>query len=468
MTRRPLGLTVSVLVVAVTALVLTVAVLSASGRDTGVRATLIKGTSSKPNILFIVTDDQRSANTLDVMPYTRHYFKSQGVYFPNAVATDPSCCPSRASIFSGRYNHNNGVHQNTEPQNLDQNHTLQHYLQQNGYQTAIYGKFLNDWVTDFLGNPPYWDKWAIFDAGYTNPYVNDQGNQGPVPEYSTTYVADKAVSFLKDSAADPSRPWFLYVAPFPPHSPEIPESKYQNAAVPAFQPNPASWEADRSDKPPWVQALNANQTNVLNERIAQYKTLYSADDLVRRVMKTLDRTGQSQNTLAVFMSDNGWMWGEHALQGKGKPYLDSVDIPFYVRWPGHATAGATDERLAANIDLAPTALDVAGATPDIPMDGKSLFSSASINRSHILTEFWSDPAVQAPDWFAEITPAYHYIETYDPDRTTVTFREYYDLANDPYELTNLLQDGNPNNDPPVYPLSAQVNTDKVCSGASCP
>jgi arylsulfatase A-like enzyme len=454
-------------------LTVTVSVLLAAGvaaslsSGDGGATTLKNGNSTEPNILFIVTDDQRPTDTLDVMPYTRRYFKSQGVYFPNAVATDPECCPSRAGIFSGRYNHTNGVQHNESPDGFNQTLTLQHYLQRDGYETGIFGKFLNFWITDGLGDPLYFDKWSIFDAGYSPTTINDQGTIKGLYQYSTNYVKDKAVDFIKQAEGNDARPWFLYVAPFAPHSPSTAESKYLNAAVPPFQSNPASFEADRSDKPPWVQGITVNQTNVLNERIDQLRTLYSADDLVRSVMETVQQEGEDRDTLAFFISDNGWMWGEHGLKGKGKPYLHSIGIPFYVRWPGHAAGGATDSRLVANIDMAPTALDAAGLTPDAPMDGKSLFD-ANHPRSRILTEFWTDPAVQAPDWASLLTPNYQYIETYASDRTTITFREYYNLQNDPWELTNLLSDGDPLNDPPTYPLSAQLAADQRCAGATCP
>ena len=113
-----------------------------------------------PNILFIVTDDQELQGTMAVMPSTAKWFKNGdsgsgitgGTEFANGSVTTPLCCPSRASIFSGRYAHNHGVHKITEPQNLDQSTTLQRYLQQAGYRTGIFGKFLNDW--DVTGQPP--------------------------------------------------------------------------------------------------------------------------------------------------------------------------------------------------------------------------------------------------------------------------------------------------------------------------
>jgi arylsulfatase A-like enzyme len=190
----------------------------------------------------------------------------------------------------------------------------------------------------------------------------------------------------------------------------------------------------------------------------------SVDDMVDTVFQTLDADGETQDTLAIFISDNGFAWGEHGLRAKGSPYTDSVKVPLYLRWPGHVAAGATDSRFAANIDLAPTVLDATGLAGDIPMDGGSLLDPQQ-QRTRLLTEFYRD---QEP-WASLRTSGAHYIEYYlPPDFQRVSHREYYDLTSDPYELTNLLGDGDTGNDPNVAPLAAQLAEDRVCSGAECP
>jgi arylsulfatase A-like enzyme len=138
-----------------------------------------------------------------------------------------------------------------------------------------------------------------------------------------------------------------------------------------------------------------------------------------------------------------------------------------MRWPGHVTAGATDDRMSGNIDMAPTALAAAGVTPPAEMDGRNLLDN-TWNRDRILTEFNFQGDV--PTWASLLTRTSQYIETYrkDADLYSPTFREYYDLTNDPYELNNLLADGNPANDPPVPALQAQVAEDRTCAGSNCP
>jgi arylsulfatase A-like enzyme len=189
--------------------------------------------------------------------------------------------------------------------------------------------------------------------------------------------------------------------------------------------------------------------------------------MVDTVFQTLDANGETQDTLAIFVSDNGFYWGEHKLEEKGEPYYDAIAVPLSMRWPGHVAAGAVDGRLAANIDLAPTVMEATGVSPDIPMDGRSLLDPVQ-QRSRMLTEFSGGSLT--PSWASLWTPGSHYIEYYDDagKDQRVRDREYYDLTSDPYELSNLLNDGNTSNDPEVAPLSAQLAEDRFCTGASCP
>lgn len=425
--------------------------------------------TSRPNVLFIVTDDQRSVGTFEVMPHTVRWFKDGGTHFPDAVATTPVCGPSRASIFTGLYGHNHGVLHNYEAPNVDQRFTLQRYLKEAGYRTGIAGKYLNDW--DLEVDPPHFDSWAIFNLGYLPIKVNEQGSVETIDRYSTTYVADYAVDFLR-KGADEERPWFLYIAPFAPHPPATPDARYADAEVPPFEPTPNFLEADRSDKPPHVQEIEPDADAILAERTAQLRTLLSVDDLVKSVMETIEETGQGDNTLAFFISDNGWMWGEHGLDAKTKPYPASVRIPLLARWPGRIAEGAVVPGFAANIDLAPTVVDALALSPEMPMDGASLLADSA--RSRALLEFWGAPARAAPraltsPWASTITHSFQYVEYYEVgDLSSVTFREYYDLESDPWQLSNLLADGSTGAKPDVDRLSAGLAADRACGSGTCP
>jgi len=435
---------------------------------------------SPPNILIIVTDDQRSG--LSAMPATRRIFKRDGIRYPDAYVTDPLCCPSRASIMTGRYSHNTGVRSNIERPELgvsagsalDASSTIQRYLDDAGYTTALFGKYLNKW--DFSKAPPYFDSFALVNrqrgyyrnrvsvgtasAGVTNIFVSEM--------YNATIVRERTLGFLR-SQAKSQQPFFLYVAPGAPHNPFTPEPKYADDTFGAWAGNPAVGEANKSDKPRYVQAASARLMDGRRIRTRQYRTLESVDRMIDAIYAELRAQRKDKNTLAFFISDNGSMWGEHGLLGKNVPYTSSVQVPFFMRWPsGPLTSGTSDPRGAANIDIAPTVLQAAGIPIPSTTDGHSLLGDW--HRERRLTEHWCN-ITKCLFWAAERTREYHYIEYYDGpnfDTANVTFREYYDLIADPYELRNLLRDGDPANDPDVTTPAALLAADRNCAGDACP
>jgi arylsulfatase A-like enzyme len=497
----------------------------------------------KPNVLFIITDDQRAEGTMAALPKTMKWFFDGGTVngkqvvggtsFDEAYVTTPECCPSRSSIMTGRYAHNHGIRHNPTdpgPANQLQSSTLQRYLQRAGYQTGIYGKYLNGW--DLNNDPPYFDLSGIFTGGWYGAYcpfnLKETGQpvvqRGSAPlgtppdgycvgDYSTSYVAQKGVDFIQQAESNDSRPWFLYLAPYAPHEPPIPESKYNvdnypRSQLPAVQSNPAQSETDLSDKPNWVQnwtdksqIFDQTSNGQLYEglRSRELRTLKSVDDLVDAVMTKLYESGEDQNTLAFFISDNGYLWREHGdasreqyivpgsgenqptgvgLSGKVNPYTDSVKVPMFMRWPGDPLVkrGFTNSNFVGNVDMAPTAMKLARTSPrtgagEPEMDGRPLIDATG-SRARMFTEAWSDRTI--PPWASIRTPRYHYIEYYmadddDPDTSideskTVTFREFYDLLADPFELQNIYPPASP--DPAV--LSARLAADRACAGSDCP
>lgn len=426
----------------------------------------------RPNVLLIVTDDQRE-RTLDVMPATRRLLEEKGTSYTEAFATSPLCCPSRASIMTGRYPHNNGVRRNEDADKLVQESTLQFYLQQNAYQTGIVGKYLNSWREAEV-DPPYFDRWALIDdSNYSRVYYNFLANvNGDVfyPDgYSTTFVEDKSVRFLRQFEKRDRDPWFLYVSPFASHKPFEPEARYRDASTKLWLGNPAVGETDRTDKPPWVQSRNVRLSGGRAVSRQQSRTLMSADDMVARIFKVLGRLNETRDTLAIFISDNGYLWGEHGVASKRFPYTQAVRVPLIVRWPGRVTEGATDDSLVGNIDIAPTILEAAGIVPnaDYPIDGRSLFT-AEPRRELLLEYFGSRIGADVPAWASTRSSTYQYIEYYDPTTGTTRFTEYYDLTNDPWQLENLLGDADPTNDPPTAVLSVSLQQARRCSGPECP
>jgi arylsulfatase A-like enzyme len=423
----------------------------------------------RPNILVIMTDDQR-AYTLDVMPKTRTRFRDQGTTFSNAYATTPLCCPSRASVMTGRYAHNHGVKTNIgAASKLDQRSTVQRYLQDAGYFTATAGKFFNSWPA--TADPRYFDRWAIFGGGYYNTRMNVDGVVRTVAEYSTTFLRTKSIEYLRSFEREDARPWYISITPYAPHTPYTAEPRYRDAPVGSWSGNPAVFETDKSDKPPYVRSRNSGLLGGQGLRTKQLRTQKSVDDLVGAFFAEMNALGETDHTLAIFLSDHGTMWAEHGIIGKRMPYTQSIQIPLYVRWPNHTSPGGTIPRLVANIDLAPTILEAAGIArgPGSSMDGRPLFARA---RDRLLFEYYFDTTSGGteppPPWAGIRTRTYQYVEWYDTATGALTFREYYDLLNDPWQLRNLLADGDPSNDPDVTRLSAQLAVDRGCRGATCP
>jgi arylsulfatase A-like enzyme len=428
--------------------------------------------STPPNVVIFVTDDQRADGTLDVMPKTRQWFEQGGTRLTNAFATTTLCCPGRGSIFTGRYAHNHGIRTNGGwdlIQQLDQSSTLQRYLQGAGYRTALVGKYFYSW--DRSVAPPYVHDWALTGGGYHNAHfvVNGRGQNVP---YSTDFTAEHAVRLLRQYEGNDAQPWFIYAGTNAPHLVAEPEASYAQAPVSSWAGNPAVFESDRTDKPSWVRGYNPLFGDTFEQNLevrrAQLRTLMSVDDMVGSVMEEIRRLGEEGNTLAFFLSDNGYMWGEHSLGAEKRfPYTQSVQIPMLMRWPGRVAAGARDQRLVANVDVVPTVLAAAGLSPDprFPVDGASLLAPGA--RNNQLLEYWRSPDGGPPGWASLRTTTHQYIEWYADDGVTRTFREYYDLVSDPWQLQNLLADNDPAN-PNVTTLSDQLAKQRTCVGpAAC-
>jgi arylsulfatase A-like enzyme len=446
--------------------IVVVAVVAARGREPSSHSD-----DPRPNILVVITDDQRATGTLGVMPQTRAWFADRGVSFAHAYVTTPLCCPSRASISTGQYVHNHGIVQTWDEDRAShfEAAAVERHLDEARYTTAIFGKYLVGWPID--RDPPHFDEWAITRVPHGVPYsrgqINDNGDSERLDEYQTDYVRDRALDFL-DDAADEGEPWFLYLGFKAPHAPYTPSDDYEAASVAPAEPDPAMVEVDLTDKPPYVRRLAVDPTSVRageadDLREKQLRTLMSVDDALGEIFRELVRLGEDGNTLVIFTSDNGFTWGEHGLVGKKLvPYLPSVAVPLLASWPGHFEPGTVERRIVANIDIAPTVLEAAGIRSATREDGRSLTSA---RRKRLLLEYWSAGTV--PTWASTLTAKYQYVEYYDR-AGDVSFREYYRLASDPWELTNLLGDGVPDNNPDLAALSRRLATDRGCAGANCP
>jgi N-acetylglucosamine-6-sulfatase len=443
------------LVAVVLALLACVAAAEASTTD----ATLDR----RPNVLLIITDDQ-PWDTLPVtvgpaaMPWLEARLddpSDRWIRFTNAFVNVPLCCPSRASILTGRYARHTGVESNVDGADLDESSTLATWLDDAGYQTAFIGKYLN-------GYP--WDRGAYVPAGWDRflakrnrditttyegyPFV-DQG----VPliagtsedAYATAMLAGEAASFLRGASA--GAPWFLVFAPSAPHEPWTPAAQ----DVGSFDDVPIAMPDERAmnhvvGAPDWVNGLPAIDATMADdleqERRHMLETLRGVDRAVASLVAEVRARGEMDDTLIVVISDNGFSFGEHRWVGKRCPYAACVRVPLVMRTPW-AAAGEI-ETPVTNVGLTPTILDVAGVdAAGGRSDGLSLRPMLDdrvggvIDRAAVLVEWAGDGEV--PAWRGVRTAGFSYVEHADG---TV---ELFDLVGtlgrpDPAELRNRADD----------------------------
>ena len=386
----------------------------------------------RPNILIIVTDDQRY-DTMQYMPETQRHIFDQGVSFTNGFITTPLCCPSRSSILTGMYAHNHGVHTNEGDLKLP---TFMELMHANGYYTGLVGKYLNSWKGDPRPEYDFWVSYAKGETRYYNPRLNVNGewirHDG---QYVTYVLGDYVIDFLK-KAAKKNEPFILLYTPNAPHDPVTPAKEDEGLFpdLPPYRP-PSFNEADISDKPAWLasQPLLTEEEikNVDTFRRNQILTLVSLDRTIARVMDELKAQGMLDNTFILFLSDNGKFWGEHRITSKNGIYDEASRVPYAIRYPPLIPQPRADDHIVANIDIAPTALDLAGIPIPANMDGMSLvklLSGQTEWRKGILLEGWPGRGI----YTAVHTAHYVYSET-TGDRS-----EFYDLVKDPFQLENLI------------------------------
>jgi N-acetylglucosamine-6-sulfatase len=412
--------------------------------------------STKPNILFVLTDDMR-ASDLSYMPETTKLLAGGGVKFTRAFVTNSLCCPSRATILRGQYAHNHQILSNRMPmggfekfRNLGrEDSTIATWLDGAGYDTMFIGKYFNGYDnTTYV--PQGWDEWH----GYLGDYVQSDtyriNENGQINTYARSQIhdtdlfADKAATFLQSTAG--GAPFFMYLSTNAPHTPTFAAQRHQGMFSDVSLPNPPSFnEADVADKPAWVRntpILTSEEVRQLGQRYRQrLRSLQSVDEMVGRLVGVLRQTGELSNTYIVFTSDNGLHLGEHRInKKKWTAYEEAIHVPLLVRGPG-VPQGVSRSQMALNNDLAPTFASWAGVTPPSFVDGRSLSPLLSTSppsswRSAFLVEHWLDEngdpyAATIPDYKALRTGRYLFV------RYSTGERELYDRSNDPYELESL-------------------------------
>jgi arylsulfatase A-like enzyme len=407
-----------------------------------VPGTAVSQEVEQPNVLVIVADDLNRLTTKDELRQlseTRSIFAGDAstpdrTGFHRAVVTTPTCCPSRTSIFTGKYAHNHGVLTNEIEMPwgagaFDPTHSIQYVLRQAGYRTGIAGKYLNGIGTS---RAPHFD----FADGWDAECLCDP-----------TLAAQSFGAFLDQAEAEnDAQPWLFFLTPHSPHKPWTVEPDTPQP-LPEWVPGPAYQEADRSDKHPKLANKYFSWSQAQND--TYFREVQAVDELVGEAFATLDRLEET-NTLAFFVSDNGYLFGDHHLHAKHWPYSGDFRVPLYMRWPGHdlipdpgeyANRGRLD--IAANIDIAPTIYEATGVDPtayegtaDYVVDGRSLLHPTG--RTRILVEFpqgiqSSLPPEQqfAPGWRQIWSPGRAYIRWVDAETCLDRCVEDYNGVTDP-------------------------------------
>jgi N-acetylglucosamine-6-sulfatase len=440
--------------------------------------------AAKPNIVFILADDMRKDDMM-YMPKTHSLLREQGMGFRNAFVSNAICCPSRATIMRGQYSHNTGVWSNSPTDspsttiggwqayqnNSNEADTVATRLQDAGYRTGLFGKYLNGYNT--MEVPPGWDRWFAHVNGidYYDYQINDDGTikhyGSTSSDYETDVIANHAKTFIGTSA-NAGVPFFAYVAPKAPHLPATPAPRdlHTYDGLKARRP-PSFNEKDVRDNLSWIRELprlsDAKKAKIDNQHERRAESLQAVDDLVAGVVDTLKDKGVLSSTYIIFTSDNGWHEGEHRIQqGKWRPYEEDIHMPLVVRGPGVA-AGSSTYKLVLNTDYLPTFTDLAGEQIPHYVDGRSLRpvldGSVTRWRSAILLEA-----------AANYTQAYRGIRTVTTNTSTrrkyVEYaggaRELYNLESDAYELTNTYDAA-----APPTSLAMRLQALKVCAADTC-
>ena len=399
----------------------------------------------RPDIVLILTDDQRW-DTLGVMPTVSKRLAERGVRFENAFVTNPLCCPSRASILTGGYSHSTGVYRQISPygrfESFNDTSTVATWLDNAGYETGFFGKYIDGGQRAYLDGyvPPGWSRWVAFVHaeyfGYRLSIDGDIRDHGVEPDdYSTDVLVDHAVGFLDRARA----PAFLMLAVAAPHEPAIPAPRHADAPV-RGRIIPLSFdEADLSDKPAWLRRLSRlgaeGRHAVASLRAQQIRSLQAVDDAVRALIERQRARGRLDDTVFIYTSDNGLSWGEHRWTKKEVPYEESIRVPLVIRFDGRAEPHVED-RMALNIDLAPTIADLAGL--DVPdVDGRTLVPILENREVVWRTAFLVEHLMGAnpvPTYCAVRTRSHLYVEYRTGER------ELYDLVADPYQVSNIAGD----------------------------
>ncbi|WP_244852424.1 sulfatase [Bacillus sp. J14TS2] len=440
-------------------------------------------TQKQPNIIFIMSDDH-AAHAISAydsrINQTPHLDRiaNEGMRLDNCFCTNSICAPSRAAILTGKYNHLNGVRTLYEDFDARQHHVAK-ILQENGYQTAMIGK----WHLGHGGNsdPTGFDYWNIFpgQGAYHDPEMIEMGEKKVFPGYATEITTDLSVKWLEKRNKD--KPFFMMCHHKAPHRPWDPDEKYMDLYKDVDIPEPETFHDDydtrssaaleaqmrvdrdlrkRDVKEDLPEGLTASEAKswYYQRYIKDYlRCIASIDDNVGRLLDYLDEDGITDDTIVIYTSDQGFFLGDHGWYDKRFMYEESLRMPFLIRYPKEIEPSSVTDAFALNVDFAQTFLDFAGIQAPDDMQGTSLKpilkgETPEDWQTSMYYRYWEhmDPEHNVAAHYGVRTHRFKLICYYGegfglPGTQDIKKEiewELFDLQEDPYELKNVYHDSN--------------------------
>ena len=437
--------------------------------------------SRRPNILLIMADDHAPAafstygSMLNTTPNLDR-IAAEGLRLDRCFCTNAICTPARASVHTGKYSHVTGIKTLNDVIDQTQETTVGMLLNDAGYQSAFLGK----WHLGHGGHsdPAGYDFWSVLpgQGKYYDPELTEMGQPITESGYVTDILTDKALGWL--SRRDTERPFFLVCAHKAPHDPFQPNPKHRDLFSKERVPEPATFHDSYENRAaaagmateqvalmhlknhlpdPVPEGLTPKEQKAWNYQsyMRNYlRCVASIDENAGRLLDFLDENQLTDDTIVIYTSDHGFFLGDHGWYDKRFMYEESIRIPFLMRYPLAIQPGTTSDRIALNVDFAPTILDYAGAPVPLDMQGRSLRALAEGRaptdwRTSMYYRYWMHLAhFNIPAHYGIRTERHKLIHYYGEalgsagaiDESTPPEWELFDLENDPQELVNIYHD----------------------------
>ncbi|KAI9021379.1 alkaline-phosphatase-like protein [Hyaloraphidium curvatum] len=465
----------------------------------------------RPNILFILVDDlDKQMDTLSHMPRINALLAGQGTTFDSQFVTTSLCCPTRASIFSGMFAHNNNFTDVAPPGGGWEryfalglaNRATNVHLAKAGYETYFLGKYVNGYSLRNYDLVP--EGWTVYDGlvipwqyQLFNPTISRNG-QPPkrYPRYQTDLLAERAAGLLEDHASHhPDKPFFMYLAPTAPHTESWfnPSGKTfkETVRTTVCRPHPRHAELFKDLRVPRTPNFNpaeptgklgwmANLPRLTEEKIAvldewyrqRARCMMAVDEMVGSLVDTLEKLGKLENTYIFFTSDNGFHLGHHRMgAGKMTGIEEDIRVPLIVRGPG-VRKNHVSHDFGSHTDVAATILDLAGVPLPEDYDGRPIdvHGTGKERGETLAVEYWA-MALDEESNVIEYNASFKAIRLLSTSHSyyyavhCLGGRELYDLRADPFQLRNI--HGQPGTGRVVARLDALLKRMRTCRGSGC-